>query len=129
MSVNRYNPYYNTAAPRSQSAQYPTQQAITPSTASQRNYEPAVWQWVPDSPEDLRGSFRVLMSGLPTENVAKKEIVVSTPVACQQATITRVIEVDPYPLRRSCFRAMSLRTSRWIRYTMTVDSTEAAYSR
>lgn len=80
MSVNRYNPYHNTAPARSQPGQYQTQPVIAQNTAQQRNYEPAVWQWVPDSPEDLRGSFRVLMSGLPTENVAKKEIVVCTPV-------------------------------------------------
>jgi hypothetical protein len=84
MSVNRYNPYYNTAPARGQPGQYPTQQAGNQTTASQRDYEPAVWQWVPDSPQDLRGSFRVLMSGLPTENVAKKEIVVSTPVTSHQ---------------------------------------------
>jgi hypothetical protein len=80
MSVNRYNPYHNTAPARSQPGLYQTPPVIAQNTAQQRNYEPAVWQWVPDSPEDLRGSFRVLMSGLPTENVAKKEIVVCTPV-------------------------------------------------
>jgi hypothetical protein len=77
MSVNRYNPYHaNAAANRGPPAQYPGQ-ASTTVPATQRNFDPAVWQWVPDAPEDLKGPYRVLMSGLPTENVAKKEIIVS----------------------------------------------------
>jgi hypothetical protein len=77
MSVNRYNPYHaNSAADRGAAAQYPAQASSTV-PATQRHFDPAVWQWVPDAPEDLKGPYRVLMSGLPTENVAKKEIIVS----------------------------------------------------
>ena len=76
MSVNRYNPYHtDSTATRGPTGQYPTQSS-TNAPATHRNFEPAVWQWVPDAPQDLQGPYRVLMSGLPTENVAKKEIIV-----------------------------------------------------
>lgn len=98
MSVNRYNPYHNAATARAQPGQYQTQAIPNPPVAPQRNFEPAVWQWVPDAPQDVQGPYRVLMSGLPTENVAKKEIIVSIPLAHVFAAVITKRDVKPNSL-------------------------------
>ncbi|KAJ9105243.1 hypothetical protein QFC21_001608 [Naganishia friedmannii] len=74
MSVNRYNPYFNAAGGASHPGAFQGQNTIPTSSTSARNIEQAVWQWVPDGP-DFQGPYRVLMTGLPTENVQKKDII------------------------------------------------------
>jgi hypothetical protein len=76
MSVNRYNPYFNPTGLASHASAFQGQTPIPTASSSARNIEQAVWQWVPDGP-DIQGPYRVLMTGLPTENVQKKDIIVS----------------------------------------------------
>jgi hypothetical protein len=76
MSVNRYNPYFNPTGLASHTSAFQGQTPIPTASSSARNIEQAVWQWVPDGP-DIQGPYRVLMTGLPTENVQKKDIIVS----------------------------------------------------
>ncbi|KAJ9108142.1 hypothetical protein QFC19_002610 [Naganishia cerealis] len=68
MAVNRYNPYFN------HSGSFQGQSTIPNTSTPARNIEQAVWQWVPDVPE-IQGPYRVLMTGLPRENVQKKDII------------------------------------------------------
>lgn len=90
MSVNRYNPYFNPAGVANHPGAFQGQNTIPTASTSARNIEQAVWQWVPDVPE-VPGPYRVLMTGLPTENVQKKDIIVSSSVGrCHLPFIFRV---------------------------------------